>query len=132
MIKIKCLSGPWAGKVRTFQGRLCLETGEEVNPSILFKSFCQCGWQWQVDYAGITEEEILLWFRAELASRTFRALRAGRPVFFRGQRFKSPEEGGPKEVAGRLIETIVASGRMVTIDSDDEKGVVIGARGYEQ
>jgi hypothetical protein len=103
-----------------------------VDPSILFESFCQHSWQWSADYTGATQEEVFQWFRAELVSRTFRALREGRPVFFLEQKFELREEGDLREIAGRLEDAIVASGRMVTIDSDDEMGVVIGARGYEQ
>lgn len=36
-----------------------------------------------------------------------------------------------KIVAGEMEDAIVASGREVTIDSDDERGLVIGIRGYE-
>lgn len=103
-----------------------------MDPSTLFESFTRHGWDWSVDYGSATEEETLLWFRVEFATRAIRALRAGRPVFFLGRKFEAEEKEDVLEVAGRLEDEIVASGRVITIDSDDETGLVIGVRGYEQ
>ncbi|MBU2260179.1 hypothetical protein KKC44_06295, partial [Patescibacteria group bacterium] len=79
-----------------------------------------------------TDEEVLAWFRAELAARIIRALEDGREVKFLNQVWHA-QEGDDLQVMGQEIEDVIlASGRMVIIDSDDEDGVVIGVRGYEQ
>ena len=122
MIKIKCLSGSYAGEART--------PPPEMNPAEIFASLVQYGWAWEVDYTAATNEEILLWFRAELVARILRALKAGLPVqFLDGEYLASGDDLAV--VAGELEDVIVASGREVTIDSDDERGLVIGVRGYE-
>lgn len=122
MIKIKCLTGPHAGQART--------PPPEMAPAELFASLVRHGWIWEVDYSAATEQEVLLWFRAELYARIMRALNARRPVTFM-DRFHLVLGDDPNVVAQKLEDDIVSSGRLVTIDSDDEKGLAIGVRGYE-
>lgn len=136
MIKVILLDGPYAGRVRTFKGQLCLETHIEMDPGDLFQAFLEHNWQWSVDYSRATEEEVLLWFRVEFIARVLRALNAGRLVKFEGKIFKTkskkPNEEEVIKTAQKVEDAVVKSGRMITIDSDDEKGLVIGVRGYEQ
>lgn len=40
-------------------------------------------------------------------------------------------KGNPFRVVQDLEDVIVASGRLITIDSDDEQGLVVGVRGSE-
>ena len=126
MIKVILQSGPLAGRERTFK-----KGGEPVNPAELFASLVSHGWQWETDYSRATEGEILLWFREELAARVLRALRDGRPVKFLGAEYRAKKES-ILEVGQAIEDAIVASGRLVTIDADDEQGLVVGVRGYEQ
>ena len=123
MIKITITSGPLAGRTRAMPA--------EMNPHEMFASLTAHGDQWSVDYSAATEEEVFLWFRAELITRIVRALQEGWPVKFLDQEFHL-EAGGDLYSVGQTIEdVIVASGRMITIDSDDEEGLVVGVRGYE-
>ncbi|MBU2214221.1 hypothetical protein KJ996_06340 [Patescibacteria group bacterium] len=139
MIRIEITSGVWKGRVRYFFGTRVVksffplqELGEEVDPYGLFAGFLKHGDKWAVDYNQATDEEVLAWFRAELAARIIRALEDGREVKFLNQVWHA-QEGDDLQVMGQEIEDVIlASGRMVIIDSDDEDGVVIGVRGYEQ
>ena len=138
MIRIKCLTGPFAGRVREFLGTRLIdprtgEAGEEINPHSLFASFRLHKWSWEVDYSEATQEETVAWFRADLAARSLRALERGLPVKFMGREYRVGPGESVLEVAGRLEDAIVSSGRMITLDADDEEnGVVIGVRGWEQ
>ncbi len=124
MIRITLLTGLFAGRTR--------EMPASMDPAGMFTSLIRHGDQWKVDYTAGTEEEVFLWFRAEIVARIIRALQDGRPVRFLDQEFRL-EPGGDLLSMGQTIEDIVASsGRLITIDSDDEKGLVIGVRGYEQ
>ena len=123
MVKIKILSGPFAGRTR--------EIPEEADPMVMFTSLVRHGWTWEVDYSGSTEGEIFLWFRAELAVRIIRALQRGLPVRFLDREWRVEPGGNILQVTQDLEDAIVASGRLMTIDSDDERGLVVGVRGYE-
>lgn len=123
MIGVTCLSGPFAGRTRI--------PPANMDPAELFASLVQHGWTWEVDYSGATEEEILVWFRAELVARMMRALRAGLPVSFMGRQYQLQPSDDLAVVAQELEDAVVASNRLITIDSDDERGLVIGVRGYE-
>lgn len=145
MIKITYLSGPFAGRSREFilglQGEIiCLPPADqamaspgqfwdlpEVDPAELFNAFVGHGWQWRVDYSQATEREKFLWFRAEFVARMVRALTRGLPVKFMGREYRAQSSAEVLEVAQRLEDDIVSSGRMITIDSDDEHGLVVGA-----
>ncbi len=139
MFKITLLSGPFAGRAREFQGLRVLDPqtgqpGEPVSPADLFASLVRHGWRWEADYSQATLEEALVWLRAELAARAVRALERGLPVKFLGREYRA-EPGQPEsvlEAAQRLEDAIVASGRLVTIEADDDDGVVISVKGWEQ
>ncbi len=108
MIRVKCLSGPYAGRSRF--------PAEDVNPPDLLGSFLQHGWQWEVDYSQATGVEILRWFRADLGARAIRAMRKGLQVSFMGKVYSDPME---------LEDAITYSGRGVSLGRDDESGVEI-------
>ena len=124
MIRITLLSGQFAGRTREF-------TLGDVEPHELFTAFIGHGDHWQVDYTAGTEEEVFLWFRAELVARILRALKEGRPVSFLDRRWQVAAGDNLTAIAGEVEDAIVASGRLVTLDSDNESGLVIGVRGWE-
>jgi len=138
MIKITITSGEWTGRTRYFLGNRVIEDlkerrlGEQIKPADLFAGFMYHGDKWAVDYSSATDEEVILWFRAELVAIILQALRAGLPVKFLGREWRVREGDDPQQVAQDLEDAIVASGRMITIDSDDKKGVVVGVSGWEQ
>jgi len=105
---------------------------DELDPVDVFSAFVKHGDEWQVDYSAATEEEKFLWFRAEIVARIVRALQEGRTVKIFDQKLQL-EQGGDLLSMGKTIEDAIAaqSGRLITINSDDEKGVVIGVEGYE-
>ncbi|MDP2709492.1 MAG: hypothetical protein Q8O93_05655 [bacterium] len=124
MIRITITSGRFAGRTR--------EMPASMDPAKMFASLIRHGDQWETDYAAGTEEEVFAWFRAEIVARIIRALQEGRPVKFLDREFRL-EAGGDLLSTGQAVEdAIVASGRLITINSDDEKGLVIGEAGYEQ
>ncbi|MCX6704436.1 MAG: hypothetical protein NTZ07_03240 [Candidatus Woesebacteria bacterium] len=131
MISVACLTGPFAGQTRHFEGTRSVEAGAEVEPSQLFSGFMRLGWGWSVDYSAGTEEEKYIWFRAEIVACIVRALNAGRPVRFLSKVYHIKPGDDSQVVAQKLEDDIVSSGRLIAIDSDDKHGLVIGERGYE-
>ncbi len=120
MIKIKILSGPYAGKER----EITEEMG--VDPHPLFMEFVRFGYRWHVDYSRANESEKFQWWREDLAARIVRALREGRPVFFQDVEYRSSSSRDEVfEVAGKIEDAIVGSGYFVTVGYDDERGVLI-------
>lgn len=127
MIKITVLSGPYAGRTRV------MPSG--INPSSIFMGFVRDSWDWRVDYTQATEMETFEWFRHELIARIVRALQSGRSVSFRGQEFRlrDPTDAAELELVGQMVEDVVVnSGLMVTVDRDDQSGLIIGTRGHVQ
>ena len=84
-----------------------------------------------MDYSEAKDEEIFLWFRAELIARIIRALISDLPVKFLENEWQAGSGRDLFEIVQEIEDAIVGSGRLVTIDSDDKNGVVIGVRGYE-
>lgn len=132
MIKISCLDGPWAGRVRHMVDGVSAETGTPVDPGELFTSFLQHGWRWEVDYSEATEEETFSWLRNEMAVRIIRALQEGREVKFLGRKWRVQKNESVQDVAQDVEDAIVVSGRLISISRDDESGLVISTHGYEQ
>jgi len=118
MIKVTILSGSYAGRTRAMP--------DDVDPAALLQSFLQHGWDWRVDYSEATPEEEWAWGRQDLVARFLRALKRGLPVTFLGKEYRGIEK------AQALEDAIAGSGRMVTIERDDEDGLVIVAKGWEQ
>jgi hypothetical protein len=103
-----------------------------IDPEQLFDTFLRHGLSWEVDYSQATVEEAFRWFKWDLVFRCIRALAKGLPVKFldKEYRFTGMHEENMK-IVGQLEDDIVYSGRMITLTSDDENGVVIGVGGYE-
>jgi hypothetical protein len=126
MIKVSILSGPYTGQTR--------EIPASIPPEELLGELLNQGWDWSVDYSQATEEEIFLWFREDLSCRVVRALRAGRSVRFLGKeyRVKVPtDQSELMDVVGQVEDAIVESGRRVSIEKDDEAGLVVSDEGFE-
>ena len=94
-----------------------------MDPLQLLQSLADHGWDWSIDYTLATPGERFLWGRADLIIRSIRALRQGRPVTFNGETF----QGFSMDIAGRLEDAMVDSGRMISLLRDDAEGVVIDA-----
>lgn len=124
MVKITITSGSLAGRSRD------LQLGD-VDPAELFHSMVAHGDQWKTDYSEATEEEQFYFFRGELVAYIIRALTDGRPVIFLDRRWQVVDDNNLATIAGEIEDAIVASGRLITIDSDNEHGLVIGVRGFE-
>jgi hypothetical protein len=140
MIKITLPPDRLTGRVCSFAGIFSVKgaeedgsliLGEPVDPVSLFACLVRHDWTWQVDYSDADQAEILAWFRAEMSARMFRALAAGRPIRFLDREFQVREGDDVLAVMKTVEDVIAGSGRLVTIASDDEKGVVIEAVGYE-
>lgn len=110
MIRMKCLTGPYAGKVR--------ELGPEINPVDLLEAFLQHGWEWEIDYSQATGNEAVRWVRADLAMRAIRAMKKSLPVSFMGKVYTDPAQ---------LEDAIAYSGKGVSLGQDDETGMEIVA-----
>jgi len=119
LIKVKLLSGPYAGRKRK------MPAWSEKEIKEFFATLIHHGWRWEVDYSQASEEEKFLWRRADLGARCIWALKEGRKVKFLGKEYAGLEE------AGLLEDDIVSSGRLITLVSDNEWGVVLEAKGYE-
>ncbi|MFH0854579.1 MAG: hypothetical protein V1891_03750 [bacterium] len=136
MVKIKCLDGPYSGRVIIFEGKRAVDDleswilVEEIAPSDLFASFIMLGWRWEVDYSDATKEEFLEWFRAEIGARILRTLQKGLSVKFLNKEFRLSEEENLLKGAQEVEDAIVSSKKIIYIISDDENGLVIGAEGF--
>jgi len=126
MIRVKLLEGPFSGKSK--------RVDEKISPEDFFQELFLSGWRWEVDYSQASTEEKYRWFRVDLASRCARTISMGLPVNFLGKTYQvdSKDSAGQALKLCQLEDAIVASGRMITIERDDDNGVVIGVRGYEQ
>ena len=124
MITVRCFDGPYSGEVRQiFLG--------QVDPMSFFMSFTKHKWRWETNYSQATKEELSLFFQAEFIVRIMRALENGLSVKFLGESYQVGENDNLMDIAQWIEDAIANSGRMITIDSDDDNGVVIGTRGYE-
>lgn len=146
-VRITALEGPHQGKLRV--------PPPEIEPRDLFNSMVAHGWRWKVDYSDASAEEEHRWFFQDFVTRIFVALMCGRPVHFEDKVYSVPIEdwggvvsgmtvtfpdkaseaeahGALSEMVGKVEDHIATSGRLVTIVSDDENGLVIGIKGYEQ
>lgn len=136
MIKLTLLSGAYAGRSLEFilglDGEIVvvplsaeyLEDMDVKDPMSLFHALLKKNWDWRVDYSSATAEEIPRWFRAELAARADRALRRGLPILFRNRVYRAKEQD-VLEVLRNLEDEIVHTDCGITIESDDENGLVI-------
>lgn len=125
MIVIRIVSGPHAGKVRELHDNV--HGGVEFDPIELLRQLVQLGSRWQIDYTAASKNEKLDWFRADLSCRVVRALLEGRPVFFEGKRYQAASKEDVGNLTGEIEDAIAGSGHYVTVVSDDEHGVRIGA-----
>jgi hypothetical protein len=124
MIFVKLLSGPFFGEAR--------EIPEDVSPMNFFRLLVQKNWDWRTEYSAADDEEIFHWLRAEIVARIVRALEQNRPVSFMGRSWKIRQRCDLARITQQIEDAIVASGRNIALDSDDEKGLIIGVRGFEQ
>lgn len=123
MIKLTAVTGPHAGKVR--------EVPEEYDPQALLREFARHDWKWQVYFSEATENETLLWGRADMVARILAALTHGRSVFFEGAEYRVTASHDLAAKVGEVEDAIAYSGLMVTVVRDDDKGVFIGTVGTE-
>lgn len=109
MVKIKCLTGPHAGIVRT--------PSSNLEPAQVLGSMVNHGWHWEIDFSRASREEIIAWGGADLMARAIRAVQEGRGAFFMGEEYSSMDELQAFE------DAIYYSGYMVHVASDDDDGL---------
>lgn len=123
MIIMTMLTGPYAGQVRSMSS--------DVDPLELITSTVRHGWRWMVVYQDATPEEVFEWARADLIGRILLALQEGRSVWFQGAEYRAEKPDNFSEVAGSIEDAVANSGMLVHVESDDERGVLIGIGGTE-
>lgn len=132
MVRIRILSGPYAGRERTSdKARLA-----GIDPQVLLTDLARQGYRWAVDFSDASEEEALEWGLADMVGRILAAAMDGRAVRFMGRRwnftgidFASSEA---QTMVGEIEDAIVYSGRNIGVLIDDwVSDLVIGVRGYE-
>lgn len=127
MISITLRSGPFIGTTKVI--------GKDISPESFFHELFLSGWRWEVDYSQASIEEQHRWFPVDLASRCARTICNGLPVKFLGKLYQADQKNKAEQfkLICELEEAIVASGnRPVTIERDDDNGVIIGMREYKQ
>lgn len=124
MIKITLLSGRFAGITRVIP--------ENQDPGEFIGSIFAHGWKWEIDYSQANEDEKLAWFKEDMSARCVRAIVSGLPVRFLDKIFqeKTGDLEKRKTIVGELEDAIVESGRMVSIEQDNEDGVIISVQGF--
>ena len=126
MIKVTILTGPFTGKTRVVQ--------PGIKPENLLGEFVQMGYAWEVDYSQATQAETIEWFKHDFTCRVARALHAGRPVKFLDKTYtmKNPEDMQEfKDLMGKIDDAVGDSGRIISIERDDETGVIISTHGFQ-
>jgi hypothetical protein len=113
---MKITTGKFAGRERAFG----IEYGD---PTPLLAECVRSGIRWELSYGDSTPEEILLWTSADMIARIVRALEESRSVFFLGKEYRAGDDSC--ETAQEIEDTIVGSGLMVNIVSDDKDGLRI-------
>lgn len=136
MVIVTATSGRFQGVSRCFAGaRILMEDGslgEEINPAELFSGFMHHGDFWSIDYSQANPEDVRKWGVADISARIFRALDSGRTVKFMDHEWSWKAEGPSLiKLVEEIENTIVNSGFIITLLSDDEDGVVIDTSGLE-
>ena len=111
MVKIKCLTGPHAGEVRT--------PSQDTEPLRLLGLMVDQGLHWEIDFSNACREEIIAWGGADLMARAIRAVQEGRGAFFMGVEYSTMESLQTFE------DELVCSGYNIQVASDDERGLVV-------
>jgi hypothetical protein len=127
MIKLKILNGPHVGKE--------YEILSMVAPGRFLHGIYLNEWLWEIDYSKAITKEKEEWMRHDIALRCIRALKNGRVVKFYGKTYRlelKDDKAELKKVCQELEDGMVNSGRMISIDSDNNQGVVIGVGGFEK
>lgn len=115
------LAGPYAGQV--------IEAPFEfVTPQDILCSVANYRHPWTVDYSDATDEERNLWESQELSMKLVRALANGATVSFLGKKYRSGGIEGAFEVASRIEEELLDTGKVGYFESETDDSVVLGAR----
>ena len=120
MIQIKLLSGPHAGKA--------YKIPPAIAPGGFLHGIYLNDWLWEIDYSRATIIETESWMKHDVTLRCIRAFTKGLTVIFLNKTYltDSSNKTKLKKVCLELEDAMVNSGKMISIDSDDERGVVIG------
>ena len=111
MISIKCIGGPYDGRVRT--------PPADFVPQHLLVEMVENGWGWEIDFSRASREETILWGGADLVARAYRAVKNGKSVVFLGVEYTRVED------LSELEDALVNSGYEVKVARDDEEGLTI-------
>lgn len=123
-MKIKALTGPYAGKVRAVAA--CDDAYE------LLWSMVERGWDWVIKFERRDDQDVLeVWAHADLDMRIVRALRDGRGVHFMGTTYVAIMPEDIEAVVEHLGEQFRQYDCPLVIDRDDAAGLQIGlVRGW--
>lgn len=112
--------------------KLDLSPTDKPKPEQFLTLLAFSGITWEIDFSRATEEEKLVWTRADMIARITGALWHGRAVFFRGTEYRLTDPNGTDffEKIAEVEEAVVGSGLAGFIESDNEKGVTIGIAGH--
>ncbi len=121
MVTIQFLDGHLAG-----QSLNASEAG--LTPQDILCGIAGYKWRWETDYSQATAEEQSLWSKQDMTMKVVRALAQGLPVRVLGNEYRSESLRGAFQVAAQIEDLILEKGLEPILESDNEHGVIIGAR----
>lgn len=121
MVRVSLLAGPYAGQV--------IEAPfGAVTPQDILCGVARYRYPWTTDYTEATDDERNLWESQELSMKLVRALASGATVSFLGKEYRSNGVEGAFEVASRIEESILDTGKVAYLESESDDRVALGAR----
>lgn len=121
MVRVSILAGPSAGQV------IEAPFGAVAPQDILCGAACY-QYPWSVDYSDATDEERSLWESQDLSMKLVRALSNRKTVSFLGKEYRSGGIAGAFEVASRIEEVLLDTGKVGYFESETDDSVTLGAR----
>lgn len=121
MVRVSLLAGPYAGQVIEAPFGL-------VTPQDILCGVASYRYPWITDYTEATDEERALWESQELSMKLVRALATGATVGFLGKEYRSDGTTGAFEVASRIEEDILDTGKVAYFESESDESIILGAR----
>ena len=121
MVRVSILAGPSAGQV--------IEAPfGAITPQDILCGVARYRYPWSVDYSDATDEERNLWESQELSMKLVRALASGATVSFFGKEYRSGGVEGAFEVASRIEDVLLDTGKVGYFESESDEHVTLGVR----
>lgn len=121
MVRVSLLAGPNAGQVIEAPFGL-------VTPQDILCGVASYRYPWTTDYTEATDDERSLWESQELSMKLVRALASGATVTFLGKEYRSDGVTGAFEIASRIEEDVLDTGKVAYLESEEKDRVTLGAR----